>query len=48
MQQRTLAQAAEFRRYGKKMRQKHFLDEMEAEMPWSELLALVCVVGLWR
>jgi IS5 family transposase len=41
MQQLTLAQAAEFQRYGKKTRREHFLDEMEAVMPWSELLALV-------
>jgi IS5 family transposase len=36
-----LAQAAEFQRYGKKTRREHFLDEMEAVMPWSELVALV-------
>jgi IS5 family transposase len=41
MQQLTLAQAAEFQRYGKKTRREHFLDEMEAVMPWSELVALV-------
>ena len=41
MQQLTLAQAAEFQRYGKKTRREQFLDEMEAVMPWSELLALV-------
>jgi len=41
MQQLTLAQAAEFQRYGKKTRREQFLDEMEAVMPWTELLALV-------
>ena len=41
MQQLTLAQAAEFQRYGKKTRRGHFLDEMESVLPWSELLALV-------
>jgi hypothetical protein len=41
MQQLTLAQAAEFQRYGKKTLREQFLDEMEAVMPWSELLALV-------
>jgi IS5 family transposase len=41
MQQLTLAQAAEFQRYGKKTRRELFLDEMEAVMPWSELLSLV-------
>jgi len=41
MQQLTLAQAAEFQRYGKKTRREQFLDEMEAVMPWPELLALV-------
>ena len=35
MQQLTLAQAAEFQRYGKKTRREHFLDEMEAVMPWT-------------
>jgi len=41
MQQLTLAQQAEFQRYGKKTRREHFLDEMESVMPWTELLALV-------
>jgi IS5 family transposase len=41
MQQLTLAQATEFQRYGKKTRREQFLDEMEAVMPWSELLSLV-------
>jgi len=40
-QQLTLAQEAEFQRYGKKTRREQFLDEMEAVMPWPELLALV-------
>jgi IS5 family transposase len=41
MRQLTLARQAEFQRYGKKTRREQFLDEMEAVMPWSELLALV-------
>lgn len=41
MQKLTLAQAAEFQRYGKKTRREQFLDEMEAVIPWSELQALV-------
>jgi transposase, IS5 family len=41
MRQMTLAQQAEFQRYSKKTRREQFLDEMEAVMPWSELLALV-------
>ena len=40
-QQTTLAQQAEFQRYTKKTRREQFLDEMEAVMPWAELLALI-------
>lgn len=41
MRQMSLAQQAEFQRYGKKSRREQFLEEMEAVMPWSELLALI-------
>jgi hypothetical protein len=41
MQQLSLAQQAEFQRYGKKPRREQFLCEMEAVMPWAELLSLV-------
>lgn len=41
MQQLTLARQAEFQRFTKKTRREQFLEEMEAVMPWSELLALV-------
>jgi IS5 family transposase len=41
MQQLTLARQAEFQRFTKKTRQEQFLEEMDAMMPWSELLALV-------
>ena len=41
MRQMTLAQQAEFQRYSKKTRQEQFLEEMDAVMPWAELLALV-------
>ena len=41
MQQLTLARQAEFQRYGKKTRREQFLEEMEAVMPWAELLSLV-------
>jgi len=41
MQQLTLAWLAEFERYGKKTRREQFLCEMEAVMPWAELLPLV-------
>lgn len=41
MQQLTLAQQAEFQRYTKKTRREQFLEEMDAVMPWAELLALV-------
>jgi len=40
MQQMTLAHQAEFQRYSKKTRREQFLEEMEAVMPWAELLAL--------
>jgi IS5 family transposase len=41
MQQLTLARQAEFQRFAKKTRREQFLDEMDAVMPWAELLALV-------
>jgi hypothetical protein len=41
MQQLTLARQAEFQRYTKKTRREQFLEEMDAVMPWAELLALV-------
>jgi len=41
MHQLTLARQAEFQRYTKKTRREQFLDEMEAAMPWAELLTLV-------
>jgi IS5 family transposase len=41
MRQMSLAQQAEFQRYAKKTRREQFLEEMEAVMPWAELLALL-------
>ena len=41
MEQMTLAHQAEFQRYSKKTRREQFLVEMDAVMPWAELLALV-------
>ena len=41
MRQMTLAHQAEFQRYTKKTRREQFLAEMDAVMPWTELLALV-------
>ena len=41
MRQLTLAQQAEFQRYSKKTRREQFLEEMDAVMPWAELLGLV-------
>jgi IS5 family transposase len=41
MRQLTLAHQAEFQHYSKKTRREQFLDEMDAVMPWAELLALV-------
>ena len=41
MQQMTLAHRAEFQRYSKRTRRERFLDEMDAAMPWAELLAPV-------
>jgi IS5 family transposase len=41
MQQLTLAHQADFQRYTKKTRREQFLEEMDAVMPWPELLALV-------
>jgi IS5 family transposase len=36
----TLAHRAEFQRYSKRTRREQFLEEMDAMMPWSELLTL--------
>ena len=41
MQQLTLARQSAFQRFGKKTRREQFLEEMDAVMPWAELLALV-------
>jgi transposase, IS5 family len=41
MRQMSLAQQAEFHRYGRKSRREQFLDQMDAVMPWAELVALV-------
>ena len=41
MRQMSLAQQAEFQRFAKKSRREHFLEQMDAAMPWAELLALV-------
>src|ERR1700677_1050804 len=41
MRQMSLAQQAEFQRFAKKSRRERFLEEMDAVMPWAELLALV-------
>ena len=41
MRQMTLAHQAEFQRYTKKTRREQFLAEMDAVIPWAELLALV-------
>jgi transposase, IS5 family len=41
MRQMTLAHQAEFQRYSKKTRREEFLEEMDAVVPWSELMALV-------
>ena len=41
MQQLSLAHQADFQRYTKKTRREQFLEEMDAVMPWAELLALV-------
>jgi len=41
MRQMSLAQQAEFQRFAKKSRREQFLEEMDAVMPWAELLALV-------
>jgi transposase, IS5 family len=37
----TLSHQAEFQRYSKKTRREQFLAEMDAVMPWAELLSLV-------
>jgi len=41
MRQMSLAQQAEFQRFAKKSRRERFLEEMEAVMPWAELLVLI-------
>ena len=41
MRQFTFARPAEFQCYTKKAGREQFLEEMNAVMPWSELLALV-------
>ena len=41
MRQMTLANQAEFQRYSKKTRREQFLEEMNAVMPWAELVALI-------
>ncbi len=41
MRQMTLAHQAELPRYGKKTRREQFLEDMNAVMPWGELLALI-------
>jgi len=41
MRQMTLAHQAEFQRYSKKTRREQFLDEMDAVMPWAELIELI-------
>jgi IS5 family transposase len=41
MRQMSLAQQAEFQRFAKKTRREQFLEEMDAVMPWRELLALI-------
>ena len=44
MRQMSFAQQAQFQRYAKKTRREQFLYEMDAMMPWSELLALIAPV----
>ena len=41
MRQMTLAQQAAFQRYSKRTWREQFLEEMDAVMPWAELLVLV-------
>jgi len=41
MRQMSLAEQARFQRFAKKTRREQFLDEMDAVMPWPELLALI-------
>ena len=41
MGQLSLAREAEFQRYSKRTRREQFLEEMNAVMPWGELLTLV-------
>jgi IS5 family transposase len=37
----SLARQAEFQRFARKSRRERFLEEMDAVMPWAELLALI-------
>jgi IS5 family transposase len=41
MRQMSLAQQAEFQRFAMKSRREQFLEEMDAVMPWAELVGLV-------
>jgi IS5 family transposase len=41
MQQLTLSRQSDFQRFTKKTRREQFLEEMDAVMPWAELLGLV-------
>src|SRR5579875_414281 len=41
MRQMTLAHQGEFQPYEKKTRLEQFLEEMDAVMPWPELLGLI-------
>ena len=41
MRQMSLAQQAEFQRFAKKSRRERFLEEMDAVMPWAELMGLI-------
>jgi transposase, IS5 family len=41
MRQQTLASQTSFEKYGRKTRRELFLEEMNQEVPWSELEALV-------
>jgi IS5 family transposase len=41
MRQLTLVHQTDFQRCTKKTRREQFLEEMDAVMPWPELLALV-------
>ena len=41
MRPMSLAEQAQFERFAKKTRREQFLEEMDAVMPWAELLSLV-------